>query len=266
MKLAIGVKWPATASKYVDGAYALLSIKPLETRFVKVKTTDFEAGPAQFVKQARDVTWEPQAWTADAKGRLEICGDSSVVINWLNGLWRVKFLPYERCVAKAHQHLHVLSSVFETKPRSDTSDFCRHIFRELNTMADRLANKYRNEWMLLPYTAPAKCIRVFFDGSRRKNKAAYGWVVCAFSPPTQANVPDEAASPDELSAWYPIASKSCLLPEGVSITSAELEAASNVISFLHAYYQGYAKAAEAIRTFPTMDYHTLHNLVLAEMV
>ena len=123
-------------------------------------------------------------------------------------------------------------------------------------MADRLANMYRNEWMLLPYTTPALRIRAFFDGSRRNNKAAYGWVVYALP----------IGSSDEPSAWQPIATKSCLLPDGSSITSAELESASSVISFLHAYYQGHDKAEAIISTFPTMDHKTLQRLVLAEII
>ena len=82
-----------------------------------------------------------------------------------------------------------------------------------------MADRYRNEWMLVPYTIPSKRIRAFFDGSKRGNKAAYGWAVCVL--PTD--------SLDELSALQPTATKSCLLPDGASVTSAELEAASNLI-------------------------------------
>ena len=141
-------------------------------------------------------------------------------------------------------------------PRIDTADFCRHIYRELNTVADRLADRYRNEWMLVPYTNPSKRIRAFFDGSKRGNKAAYGWAV--FVLPTD--------SMDELSALQPIATKSCLLPDGASVTSAELEAASNLICFLHAYFHGYDEAISTISKFPTMDHRTLQQLTLAEMV
>ncbi len=63
-----------------------------------------------------------------------------------------------------------------------------------------------------------------------------------------------------------IASKSRVLPDGASITATELEGASDLIRFLHAYYQGYDKAAESISNTSLLDYDAVHILSLAELV
>ena len=207
-------------------------------------------------KTLRDVAWEAQLWTAGPESRLEVCGDSRVIINWVKGVWPVRFLPYEQCVGAVQKRFHRLFAQAGIRPRHDTADICRHIYRELNTEADHHANKYSNNWWLETYNAPAKCIRAFFDGSRRGNQAAYGWVVFA----------SDLASCDCSSEWSWIATKSCVLPEGASITAAELEAASSVAAFLEAYYKGRKEAALQIQQFPFMDDQTIRKSSLAELV
>ena len=79
--------------------------------------------------------------TSDSHRRLEILGDSKVVINWTNGDWKVK----------GHEHnMHVrgiidqfvrwyLGGIF--RPRNDDEIcWCRHINRESNKAADTHAN------------------------------------------------------------------------------------------------------------------------------
>ena len=142
------------------------------------------------------------------------------------------------------------------RPRENTTDFCRHIYRELNTTADSLAGKYCNDSMLLPYDIPAIRTRAFFDGSRKGDKAASGWAVFATT---------EKSCDDEVQ-WQLIAWKSFVLPDGASITAAELEAATSVISFLHAYFQSHAHALANISSFPVMDHRTIQIFSLAELV
>ena len=216
-----------------------------------------DAGCALAVWPAsRDVQWEPQEWSEDASMRLEVCGDSRVVIQWLNGIWPAKFLPYERSISRSQQQLYSMSHLLMVAPRENKADFCRHIYRELNTMADKIANKYCNDSMLLPYVTPAKRTRAFFDGSKKGNKAAFGWAVFAAM----------VDSGDEESQWQLIAWKSSVLPDGASITAAELEAATSVISFLNAYFQGHTRALANISDFQVMDHKTIQVLSLADII
>ena len=63
-----------------------------------------------------------------------------------------------------------------------------------------------------------------------------------------------------------LATKSVVLHKDASITAAELEAASNLVSFITAYYQGHDKALEAIRMTHHLDYTAERILNLADMV
>jgi len=141
------------------------------------------------------------------------------------------------------------------RPRTDSDDFFRHIYRELNTEADRLANLYEDTWTLEYYGEPARRIRAFFDGSKRPSKSAFGWIVYVCD-----------GGNDEISDWKTLATRSVVLPKQATITAAELEACSSLVSFLRAYFIGYAQALEAIQTRSFMDYRAVHILSLANMV
>ena len=73
-------------------------------------------------------------------------------------------------------------------------------------------------------------------------------------------------SGDEESQWQLIAWKSSVLADGASITAAELEAATSVISFLNAYFQGHTTALANISDFQVMDHKTIQVLSLAEII
>ena len=62
-----------------------------------------------------------------------------------------------------------------------------------------------------------------------------------------------------------VATKSILLPEEATITAAELEAASSMVSFLTKYYQGYDQALEAIQQTTILDYRAVRVLKLADL-
>jgi len=257
MQLAISRGWQDRKAKLVDGAYGLLHIRPLEQRFAKpILGGVGKRGGPPLTKAPRQVVWEPQDWTlSDNFKRLEVCGDSSLIVNWFNGVWPVRFLPYFRRVSCLHQQLHELVLHHAVRPRQDTSDFCRHVFRELNTKADELANRHCNTWSIEPYSAPAACVRAFFDGSVKGDKAAFGWIVL------------ECQTGDgNMGLWRAIASKSSCLPDGATITAAELEGSLSLVSFLLSYYQGYDKALSNICTFSPMRYDIINALMLADLV
>ena len=76
------------------------------------------------------------AWPSDTHRRLEVLGDNKVVINWMNGAWEVKgdehVVPVQ-CVVDQFVRWF-LGGTF--RPRTDESDWCRHVFRESNKAAD----------------------------------------------------------------------------------------------------------------------------------
>ena len=256
MKIAISPAWQDSKSKYVDGAYDTLSIQTLEKRFSKQGRDKNLLRPTEFEKKPRQVEWEAQAWTLDGHNhRLEVCGDSKVIVNWSNGVWPVKFLPYSRRISNMHRQLHEIVEKAGVRPLHDGADFCRHVFRELNGAADEQAGRHHNAWHLEEYAHPANCVRGFFDGSVKGKKAAFGWVVM-----------ECASGDDDMTRWKTIASKSGCLPDGATITAAELEGSLSLVSFLQGYFHSYAKALNNISTYLPMSYHVIRSLVLADLV
>ena len=80
------------------------------------------------------------AWSPVKHRFLEILGDHKVVINWVNGAWKVKGDEHTVLVRGVVDHfvLWYLDGTF--LPRTDETDWCRHIFRESNKVADTHGN------------------------------------------------------------------------------------------------------------------------------
>eukprot|EP00973_Karenia_brevis_P065951 9167666-Karenia_brevis.AAC.1 len=110
------------------------------------------------------------------------------------------------------------------RPPNPTADFHRHVFRELNKQADKLAAEAHDLgndlWCLSPVPT-FKCLRGFFDGSLREGRTAGGWILYA----------SEEADVNDSSQWFVLAKHRFTL--GVdSSTAAELAAASDLHDFV----------------------------------
>jgi len=255
MQMAIGQKWTDSLAKFTDAAHAQISVRSHEARYAAKPDGKAAQSLQRPNKAPRLVTWEPQQW-ADTGSRLEVCGDSRVIIQWVNAVWPVRSLPYARCIQRMHRMMHGMRRECGVRPRVDSVDFCRHIYRELNVEADRIANMHSNSWSLVHYDAPATRVRAFFDGSKRSQQTAFGWIVYCC----------DGAERDETSEWKPVATRSVVLPKEATITAAELEACSSVVSFLRAYFLGYTQALAEIQTQRLLDYNAVRILSLASMV
>jgi hypothetical protein len=99
-------------------------------------------------------------------------------------------------------------------------------------------------------------LRGFFDGSVQGHKAAYGWVVLALRPGGEDSAKD----------WTQVASKSGTLPDGASITAAELTGVTCLISFLQSYYTSYKSALTNIKGTNSLDHNRIQMLALAELL
>ena len=129
-------------------------------------------------------------WPSNNHRRLEILGDSKVVINWTNGDWEVKGHEHNTHVRNITDQFvkWYLSGTF--RPRNDDEGrWCRHIFRESNKVADTHANWLMDngdsnpgaQWTRRNYREKlkdAKHVILSFDGARRSNgKGAAAWVL-----------------------------------------------------------------------------------------
>ena len=79
-------------------------------------------------------------------------------------------------------------------------------------------------------------------------------------------VPKLAPLQDEGSHWKRVASKSGVLPEGSSITAAEVEGMRSLVRFLKACHEHHTTALEAVNSFWTMDFRNIDTLTLANMI
>eukprot|EP00973_Karenia_brevis_P045707 6329188-Karenia_brevis.AAC.1 len=61
------------------------------------------------------------------------------------------------------------------KPRHETADWGRHIYRELNTQADELAGRHVLSYERVDNAVPYTCFRLFFDGSVSQSGSGGGW-------------------------------------------------------------------------------------------
>ena len=125
----------------------------------------------------------------DEHRRLEILGDSEVVINWMNGAWEVKGEGHTVPVRGVVDQLvrWYLGGTF--RPRTDETDWCRHIFREQNEAADTHANWLMDNGDSGPgaqWEAPdlheklqkTRHILMSFDGARRESGlGAAAWIL-----------------------------------------------------------------------------------------
>ena len=129
-------------------------------------------------------------WPSDSHRRLEVLGDSKVVINWMNGDWEVKGQEHEMHVRGIIDQFvrWYLGGIF--RPRNDDgSSWCRHIYRESNKAADTHANWLMDncdsnpgaQWKRRNYSEKLKSARhvvLSFDGARRGSGiGAAAWIL-----------------------------------------------------------------------------------------
>ena len=136
--------------------------------------------PVEREKRARDDSdrWNA-AWSPYIHLRLEILGDNKVVINWMNCAWEVK--------GDEHAAPVRWYSDGTFRPRTDESDWSRHIFRESNkdTHANWLMDKGDSgpgaQWEapdIHEKLQKSRHILLSFDGARRESGlAAAAWIL-----------------------------------------------------------------------------------------
>jgi len=236
-------------------------MRPLEVRYAKAprkRMPDTTEGPRR--KKPRVVFREPVFWDwfADRVRRLEILGDSKLVVNWVRGIWACKFRPYKARMQEVIGTLENHVTASGLRPRCRDADFARHIFRELNGEADALAGKHCDEYN---FWKPERLTefhyyRVFFDGSAAPDSSGAGWVLYG----TESILDDPAE-------WEKIAAKSLALPKGCSVTAAELEACASAVEFLDALLSGEMDIVEAcLKQKARMDFKAVRKLELADLL
>ena len=186
--------------------------------------------------------------------RLEVLGDSLLIISWCLGLWRAGFHTYANKVCQLQALIEKMVNQQGLSTRCKTGEMFRHIYRELNSEADALAGRAENSGALLTNAPPPRFLRLMFDGSRTSSKAGGGWILYG-APEILRDEPNE---------WKVLAWQSFVFPARVSITAAELEAVFAGVTFLHSYLQGPEAANRHFSQWHPYNYVEVPELCLYE--
>ncbi len=169
-------EWHTTHAQFILASYSRLGRRSLEDQYAQNPATlgDRLQPP---LKRPRLVAHQAVKWDlGGASHRVEILGDSLLVINWAMGVWYPRFLPYLRRMIKVQRMFEGMLDSGMVMPRTDASDIFRHIYRELNAEADRLAGSSTPS-EVFPYMDPMPYLRFQFDGSSTKDRSGCGWIL-----------------------------------------------------------------------------------------
>ncbi len=218
--------WESSLPQFIESAFDMIGChRPTQRQQPQLPDRPFH-------KKAR-VTFnvEPHWEETQQSTRLEICGDSELVINWINGEARCQSLQHHIDMpAEVMEMLYQSWKAGIILPRESHVNWCRHVYRELNTAADAMATlaiEGQQCHINLPTQVvkrPGK-VKICFDGGRRDNAASYGWVVYA----------DFEASGEEI-VWQRLASAATPLGDATTV-EAELTGAHEALSWTLAWLE-----------------------------
>ena len=165
----------------------------------------------------------------------EIVGDSLLVINWINWLWRCKYEVYGERLAQAHRILEELITKCCFYPRHASADWAKHTYRELNQEADELAGRHECTYKLHLRDCHFSRFRLFFDGSHRSDPSGGGWLLYGSS-----DVADDNAT-----EWSRIAELNFMHKSAI-VTAAELESSLWGMAYLLSWMRGLRTTVQQI--------------------
>ncbi len=234
--------WKGLLGAFRSKAHALFGTRSLEERFGSKKSANTAQASCPAAKKPRAVARQTFRFAASfQRRRLEIIGDSKLVIGWLNGVWRCKYRVCDARLDLLHGALEELERRHSAWPRTDDADWGRHIFRELNTEADALASRHAHSYALYTSAFDFNIFRLYFDGSAADTGSGCGWVLYAAKEAAQDRVED----------WTKVADMSFPLGASATVTAAELEACFCGVSYLLASPDG--RAEHFCRTWTPLD-------------
>ena len=127
-------------------------------------------------------SWRPWGWARRRQAHLDVFGDKSTIIHWINGTRAVKNRSFRSPVGRAKR---MLRAIWQAYGRTAVygGEWLRHEFREGNTKADAItdfalrarANNFYDCASSCFLPGPHKiCSRCNFDGAQKDLHAAAG--------------------------------------------------------------------------------------------
>ena len=91
-------------------------------------------------------------------------GDSNLVVNWLNGRWKINNQKFRADV----QNTQNLLDKADIRPMADHLDSFQHVYRDWNEKADRLTHEAREKGASCSFTmmegSKLEAVKASFDG------------------------------------------------------------------------------------------------------
>ena len=207
--------WNSTFNDFAKTAFELAQSQcPVQSKPPRSVEADQPARKKRRVAFHVEVPWRPLSSEFTAA---EVVGDSQLVLNWMNGYAAVDSHAYVERVATLVNEVAQAWSFGTIVPRIASSDWWRHIYRELNTKADALANRAMDRrestasaCLMMP-SKPKRLCAWFDGGVRDSSLSSCGWLLEA-----------SWSEPSEASSWTVVAYASLLLPSGTTTVDAEL--------------------------------------------
>ena len=73
--------------------------------------------------------------------RVQILGDSNLVVNWMNGRWKINNWKFRKVIQKTQNMLDKM----DLRPMADHLDVFQHVYKEWNEETDRLTHVAREK-------------------------------------------------------------------------------------------------------------------------
>lgn len=155
------------------------------------------------------------------RARLDVCTDSLVICNWIEGVWNVTDPDPAQPTQEAQEllaelRLHGVGSASAPAP------MIRHITRDLNGPADRVSRGREDAVELRETSRSLQYLRLCCDGSVAAAGAGCGWVLWALSGPMDTGA-DQAVQ---------VAAAHFALPHWLRTSDAELCAVRSGLAFI----------------------------------
>ena len=218
-------RWATSFEEFVEKAYAYAKSTARRIDPQPMHDVHSTAGHA---KQPRTLPQLELQWQSyDREIGVEIVGDNETVVNWLNGQAAATSRDQKSMIESLMDRIYKTWADGLIAPRMPWEDWCRHVYRERNVVADELANRAMDDmqstvWHSLIQFPGMRHLCVHFDGGKRDDAASFGWHLQG-SYDTDANgVP----------VWNTLAWGSVLLHASASSLDAEfagLTAAINAV-------------------------------------
>ena len=138
-------------------------------------------------KVAKDPGPDPEEqirWGAGSMARMEIIGDSELVVNWLNVDYEIRNSEITQQLGRTMLKIHESVLQGHCTFRTSTARPARHVKRAWNTLADTVANAFVTEDQPLTHSCSTfqlvhcERFRLCFDGASKGNlgPSAAGWI------------------------------------------------------------------------------------------